>query len=92
MDIKIAVVGDSITQGIGSKKINYVEIMKTDLGRNFSIKNYGLTGTTIKYAYEIIEEINEYNPDIVVLSYGNVDAQIRPNIKKNRFKRLELSL
>lgn len=86
--MKIAILGDSISEGIGNKKINYLEPLNNLLrftGEEISIKNFAKTGTTIDYALNIIEEVISFNPEVVIIMYGSVDAQIRPNIEKNRF-------
>lgn len=75
--MKIAIMGDSISQGIGSKKINYSDI----LSNNHEVKNFALTGTTTEYAIEIIDSVLKYEPDVVILFYGNVDAL--PRVKTN---------
>lgn len=83
MKYKVALLGDSITQGIGSKKVNYVEPLQKELGDDYIIKNFAHTGTTINYAINMLEKLNEFSPDIIIVMYGNVDAQIRPNIYNN---------
>ncbi|HHD2408609.1 TPA: SGNH/GDSL hydrolase family protein [Clostridium perfringens] len=83
--IKIAILGDSISEGIGKKKINYINSLQNILGNNYDIKNFAHTGTTIYYALDIVEEIKRYSPNIILVMYGNVDAQIRPNISGNRY-------
>lgn len=76
---KVILLGDSITQGLGSKKINFTQALQNKLGNSFSVMNMALTGTTIFYAKSILNDIISHNPDYVILLYGNVDAQIRPN-------------
>ncbi|MDU7726405.1 MAG: SGNH/GDSL hydrolase family protein [Clostridium perfringens] len=90
--MKIAIMGDSISQGIGSKKINYSKF----LSEKYLVKNFALTGTTIEYGKRIINNVIEYKPDIVILFYGNVDAlprvktdtYIYKKILPNRYKKL----
>ena len=53
--VKIVLLGDSITQGIGSRQINYEKKLKSYLNANgieSSIFNLALTGTTIDHAFE----------------------------------------
>lgn len=80
--MKIAILGDSISQGLGSKLYNYCEDLKINLEKeNFisiNIKNFAYSGTTIFYPNEIVKDIIEFNPDIVLSFYGNVDGMIRP--------------
>ena len=78
---RIVLLGDSITEGIGSKKINCVSL----LNKRFEIFNLALTGTTINYVKSIYEKIREINPSKIIIMYGNVDVQFRPNMEKNRF-------
>ena len=82
--ISIAVLGDSISQGIGSKQFNYCNQLKKNIEAKADliceIKNFAYTGTTILYANQIVDQVLRYNPDIVLSFYGNVDAMIRPKI------------
>lgn len=82
---KIILLGDSITQGLGSKKINFTQALQDRLGSSYSVENMALTGTTILYAKQILDKIIAKKPDYVVILYGNVDAQIRPNRKGTIF-------
>lgn len=79
---RIVLLGDSITEGIGSKKTNYVPL----LDKRFEIFNLAVTGTTINYIKSIYDKIVDINPSKIIIMYGNVDVQYRPNMKKNRFK------
>lgn len=86
--MKIVILGDSISQGIGTKKINYVKYLEESIklkGIECKIINLAMTGTTIVYAKNILDKIKIENPDLVIIMYGSVEAQIRPNIDKNRF-------
>ena len=89
--MKCVILGDSISEGIGGKKINYCDTLYHLLKKyntndtEIDIRNLSLTGTTIKYPLEHIEEVMDYRPDVVIIFYGNVDAQIRPDVEKNRF-------
>lgn len=81
--MKCVVLGDSISEGIGKKKINYVNDLQKET--NYEFINLAKTGTTIVYANNLINEIINYGPDIAIIMYGSVDAQIRPNIDKNKY-------
>lgn len=89
--MKCVILGDSISEGIGGKKINYCDTLYHLLQKyntndtEIDIRNLSLTGTTIQYPLDHIEEVMDYRPDVVIIFYGNVDAQIRPNVEKNRF-------
>lgn len=82
---RIVVLGDSISQGIGSKKINYISYLEEQLGESYEILNLAHTGTTIDYALNLHNNITEYDPQIILVMYGNVDAQIRPNIHGKKY-------
>lgn len=88
MPMKIVLLGDSITQGLGSKKINFVKELQKLTGEETKIINLALTGTTILYAIDILDKIKEEKADLVLILYGNVDAQIRPNREGFIFKKL----
>lgn len=87
--MKIVLLGDSITQGLGSKKINFVYELLNLLGNNIEIVNFAKSGTTIKYVDNIISLILEKEkPDCVISLYGNVDAQIKPNRNGKIFNKI----
>ena len=93
--MKIILIGDSITQGLGSKKINFTLELEHLMGDKCEILNYALTGSTIKYGIELMPKIKAETPDLLINLYGNVDAQIRPSrsgkIFKNLPKRFQLN-
>ena len=80
--IKVTIIGDSISQGLVKKKINYCESLKNKIenlaGVTCNLENLAVTGKTIIYANEIIEDIIKSDPDIILLFMGSVDALIRP--------------
>lgn len=82
---KVVLLGDSITQGLGSKKINFTRHLNQLLGEDYEVVNLACTGTTIHYCDTIMNEIMEIQPQIAVIVYGSVDAQIRPNSKGKVF-------
>jgi lysophospholipase L1-like esterase len=91
--MKLVVLGDSISEGIGRKKINYCNDLKAyleNLGIKNQIINNALTGTTIEYAVSNLNKFIEERPHVVIIMYGSVDAQIRPNIEKNRYRILDV--
>lgn len=81
--MKIAIYGDSISEGIGRKKVNYSEFIRDGLSEkyhNVIINNFAHTGTTIEYLDELLcTDIVEY--DVVIIGYGNVDGMLRPDVK-----------
>lgn len=88
MKKRIILLGDSITQGLGSKKINFTRVLQNLLGQDYFVDNMAFTGTTIRYAEEILSEVIAKEPSCVVVLYGNVDAQIRPNRNGKVFKHI----
>jgi lysophospholipase L1-like esterase len=76
--IKIACVGDSITELSG-----YPEIAQQILGINYIIGNFGASGTTVsfnsEYPYmyqEAFVEAKRFQPNIAVVMLGTNDANI----------------
>lgn len=80
--MKVIILGDSISEGIGSKKVNYCKILESRLP-NLNFSNLALTGTTITYCQTIMKDVLDIKPDIVIMFYGNVDAL--PRVKENTF-------
>lgn len=80
--MKVVVLGDSISEGIGSKKVNYIPYCEEMLAGKCVFTNMAKTGSTIQYPCDHLSEIINEKPEICVIMYGNVDAQIRAN----RFK------
>lgn len=80
---RVYLLGDSITQGLGSKKINFENDLSLLLGDGWEVVNLAYTGTTIEYALKLLREEMikplDSGPMVCVVVYGNVDAQIRPN-------------
>lgn len=83
--MKCVILGDSISEGIGTKHINYIPKLINYTGGRYEFVNLAKTGTTVKYAEQNIERIISENPDCVLIMYGSVDAQIRANLNGNRF-------
>ncbi len=91
--IRVACVGDSITQESG-----YPTMLRSMLGRNYSVANFGVSGSTVsldsKRPYmnqpEFQRAIN-YHPDIVIIMLGTNDAnpeiaQSEENFENDYFK------
>ena len=85
--MNIILLGDSITQGLGSKKINFTKELQR-YRMNDAITNFALTGTTILYVQEKMQDILQESPDVVIIIYGNVDAQLKPSRNGKIFKNL----
>lgn len=86
--MKIALLGDSITQGLGSKKINFQNALQNQLEQYDKIVNMAQTGTVINYVYNLFEKIEQEGIDCAIIIYGNVDAMLKPNRRGLLFKRL----
>lgn len=83
--IRIACVGDSITEGAGIKyqnKYAYPAILDSLLGSNYQVLNSGKGGTTLQkngdFSYWNTKEFSNifaFNPDIVILKLGTNDSK-----------------
>ena len=89
---RVYLLGDSITQGLGSKMVNFAEELQELLGGGYSVVNLAYTGTTIDYALGLLDDGRLEKPEggraICVIVYGNVDAQIRPSRRGKVFPRI----
>ena len=81
--IRVACVGDSITQGSG-----YPDKLQTLLGSNYAVRNFGVSGSTVSqhstlpYMNQIeFRKAEDFNPEIVVIMLGTNDAN--PEIAYN---------
>lgn len=52
----VYLLGDSITQGLGSKKVNFAGELAHLLGDAYEIVNLAYTGTTIDYALKLLDD------------------------------------
>lgn len=80
--IRIGVFGDSISEGIGSKRLNYCKPLEEKMrafGVQAEIINFSCTGTTIRYIETIKDKFVKDKFDYIVIAYGNVDAMLRPD-------------
>ncbi|WP_455584185.1 GDSL-type esterase/lipase family protein [Bacteroides sp.] len=89
--IKVACVGNSITEGIGasSGSTNYPSVLQKDLGTvKYEVTNFGASGRTLMkngkefdgsassyWDHERYQNALRYNPDIVVIKLGTNDAK-----------------
>ena len=79
-NVKIVVFGDSISEGIGKRKVNYCDPLQERLrmqSLDLEITNYAYTGTTLLYLRDKLSDIEP--AQVAVIGYGNVDAMLRPN-------------
>ncbi|MGW8289403.1 MAG: DUF459 domain-containing protein [Candidatus Bathyarchaeia archaeon] len=75
--IRVACVGDSLTEGSG-----YPEILQTLLGADFKVGNFGVTGSSVLSTSELqymnqskFLEAKAFKPSIVVIMLGTNDAK-----------------
>jgi acyl-CoA thioesterase-1 len=81
--IKVACVGNSITQGPGrDNPDSYPLQMQEILGDDYEVKNFGVSGRTLlkkgDYPYwnePQFEEVKEFAPDILVIKLGTNDSK-----------------
>ncbi|WP_198405782.1 GDSL-type esterase/lipase family protein [Chitinophaga caeni] len=80
--IKVACVGDSITEGWGLGDSTYPKHLQRILGDGYEVKNYGKGGRTLlnhgDYPYmnePMFKEVKEWQPDIVVIKLGTNDSK-----------------
>lgn len=81
--IKVAIFGDSISEGIGSRKVNYSSDLYQLLEQDYKsviIDNYAYTGTLISYINDIKHQWENKIYDVIIIAYGNVDGMLRPNL------------
>lgn len=85
--IRIACVGNSITEGAGSSdraNKSYVALLKQMMGNSFDVRNFGVSGATVcRDTYkpynkcELFERAKEFMPNIVIIKLGTNDSQPR---------------
>lgn len=83
--IKIACVGDSITEGYGlavQSKTGYPVVLDSLLGNNYEVMNSGRSATTLQkkgdFPYWICKEFSNvfsYKPDIIIIKLGTNDTK-----------------
>lgn len=87
----VYLLGDSITQGLGSKKVNFTGELSRLLGESYKVVNLAHTGTMVDFALQLLEDDKvrfAREGDVCVVLYGNVDAQIRPSRTGRVFPRI----
>jgi acyl-CoA thioesterase I len=88
--IKLACVGDSITQGVGAGKGNsWPDQIAKMLGEKWEVKNFGVSGSTLlnngdkPYQKQVaFNKAKDFNPDVVVIILGTNDT--KPQNWKNK--------
>lgn len=81
--IKVACVGNSITEGPGRENPeSYPLQMQQILGNEYHVKNFGVSGRTLlkkgDYPYwkePQFQEVKEFSPDILVIKLGTNDSK-----------------
>jgi lysophospholipase L1-like esterase len=83
--LKVACVGNSITQGAGIKdqiRDSYPSVLGRMLGNGYEVQNFGRSGATLlrngNYPYWKVPEYQNaksFNPDIVVIKLGSNDSK-----------------
>ncbi|MCC9137592.1 GDSL-type esterase/lipase family protein [Pontibacter silvestris] len=79
--VKVACVGNSITEGAGLKT-TYPQALQELLGEEYEVRNYGIGGRTLlkkgDYPYWIeakYTEVLNWNPDVVIIKLGTNDTK-----------------
>lgn len=80
--VKVACVGDSITQGSGSKGNPYPKQLQALLGDKWNVGNFGVSGRTLMdkgdYPYmneKAYQNALAMNPDVVIIMLGTNDTK-----------------
>ena len=91
--IKLACVGDSITQGVGAAQgKSWPEQIQAMLGDKWQVKNFGVSGSTLlnsgdkPYQKEgAFKKALEFTPDVVVIILGTNDTKPQNWAHKDQF-------
>ncbi|WP_373494233.1 GDSL-type esterase/lipase family protein [Aquiflexum sp.] len=91
--IKVACVGNSITQGPGRENPDsYPLKMQKILGEEYQVKNFGVSGRTLlkkgDYPYwnePQFTEVKDFQPDILIIKLGTNDSKSQNWKYKNEF-------
>jgi acyl-CoA thioesterase I len=86
--IRVACVGDSITEGSG-----YPHKLQTMLGSGYVVANFGVSGSTVVNNSTIpymnqsaFERAKSFNPDIVIIMLGTNDANVNISLSEDNFE------
>ncbi len=93
--IKVACVGNSITEGVGVESgQKYPDKLQVLLGDTYEVKNYGISGRTLlkkgDYPYwneAKYQEVLQWQPNIVVIKLGTNDSKPQNWQHKADFKK-----
>ena len=93
-NIRIACVGDSITYGYGllNREYSYPALLSRQLPDGFTVKNFGVNGSCagedLKDSYitaGLIDEITQWDPDLILFMLGSNDSKRNNWISRNHF-------
>lgn len=80
--IRIACVGNSITEGYGLGDSTYPKQLQRILGNGYEVRNYGLGGRTLLktgdhpyWQEKAFQEVQKWNPQIVIIELGTNDSK-----------------
>ncbi|RZS95017.1 GDSL-type esterase/lipase family protein [Cecembia calidifontis] len=98
--IKVACVGNSITQGPGREHPDsYPLQLQALLGENYQVKNFGVSGRTLLKKGDFpywnepqFQEVKDFQPDILVIKLGTNDSKPQNWVYKADFKKDYLEL
>lgn len=98
--IKVACVGNSITQGPGREHPDsYPSQMQAILGRDYEVKNFGVSGRTLLKKGDFpywnepqYQELKAFSPDILIIKLGTNDSKPQNWEHKEDFKKDYLEL
>ncbi len=90
---RVACVGDSITEGAGTKdNMSYPRQLQTLLGSQWTVKNFGVSGRTLlrkgNHPYwneEAFQKAQDFKPDAVVILLGANDTKPQNWVYKDEF-------
>ncbi len=95
--VKVACVGNSITQGVGVKdqsKDSYPAVLGRLLGNGYEVHNFGFSGRTLlnkgDYPYmkeKMYQEALDFMPDVVTIKLGTNDSKPQNWKYKDEFKK-----
>ncbi len=81
--IRVACVGDSITQGVFvDQSVRWTTVLQSDLGPRYDVENYGVSGTTLiksgdspYWKQPALAQAITFQPNIVLIMLGTNDSK-----------------
>ncbi|MBC3539912.1 GDSL-type esterase/lipase family protein [Rufibacter sediminis] len=90
--VKVACVGNSITEGAGLQK-TYPMVLQELLGEAYEVRNFGVSGRTLLKKGNLpywneskYQDALNWNPDIVIIKLGTNDSKPQNWVYKEEFK------